>query len=720
MHAPTRRQVLVTGGVGVGLVVAWALWPREFAPNLSVADGETAFDAHLKIGRDGRVAVVVPQLETGQGVLSAFAQILGDELGADWRTISVEPAPPNPVYGNPVLAAEWGPAWGGGELMVGAVPIATGGSTSVRAFEDRLRDAGAAARVLLAMEAGRRWGVPWEACEARDGFVTSGGRRLRFAELAEAAAGGDLPDPVPRRAPESGGLAGRALPRLDVPAKIDGSALFASDVRLPGMQFAAVRGGPPGSTLLGGDEAAARAVGGVRAVLTWPDLLAVVAEDGWAAEEGARAFRARWRGGRLTQPEDITRAMDAALATEGSRVHEAGDAAGVLAEGGAFAATFSQTPQHHAAPEPPAAVARFEGDRMEVWAAIAAPELARAAVARAAELPVARVTLYPTLASGGGGRQFEAAAAVQAARIAQRLGRPVSVQWSRAEDLRQAQGRPPARAKLEARLKPGGGLRAWHARIAAPDALAETAGRLRGDGADGSAAVATAGAVPPYACEHVAVDWHAPRTPIASGVWRGRSHVFSAFCTESFVDELARAAGLDPLSFRMGLLGGQPRLARVLATAAAAGGWDGGGAGSRLGLACHATAGSYAAVLAEAQVDAGQHVRVTRLVAAVDVGRAINPEGVRQQVEGGLIWGLANATAAVRREGGLPADARLGALGLPRLQDAPAITVELIADGGAPGGASEVAVPPVAPAIANALFAATGQRLRSLPLVPGA
>ena len=723
----TRRTLLISGGAGAGLLVAYALWPRAYAPSLRAGPGETVFDAFLKIGTDGRVTVVVPQTEMGQGVYTALPQIIADELGADWRTVAVEPAPIGQLYANGLLAAELSPDRIGGEAVAAELArrtalMLTGGSSSVRAFEDRLRDAGAGARVLLCKAAAARWDIAWEACDAIDGFVTSQAGRLRFGDLADEASRLDLPDPVPRRAPGTGRLAGRSLPRIDTPAKLDGSARFAADVRLSGLVYAAIRQGPPGDTRLAyADRAAARGVTGIVALVEQPGWIAAVATNGWAAERAADALKARFEtSGPLVDDRAIEERLAAALG-EGTptRIHETGDIEAALSSGAVFAANYYVGAAPHAAIETPSATARFTGDRLEVWASTQAQSLARDAAARAGGVNPARVTLYPMLAGGGFGRNVEVAAIEQAVAIAQVVNRPVQLVWSRAEDLAHDAMRPHAHARLTARIGPGGTLAGWAARIAAPATIAETRARIDGDPVPAARAEAAAvdGAVPPYAIGAVAIDHVPADIGIPSGIWRSRAHGHTAFFTESFVDELARKAGIEPLSFRMAMLGRNPRLARVLSAAAALGVWDGGGAGSVQGLAVHAMAGSYAAVIAEVGISQDQGIRVDRVSAVVDVGRVINPDLVRQQVEGGLLWGIGAATGApiAYRDGG-PQARTLGALGLPRFAETPDMRIEILPSTEPSGGAEESPVPPVAPAIANALFAATGQRLRALPL----
>lgn len=725
----SRRSLLVGGGAGIGLVIAWAGWPRAYAPNLTVGDGETAFGAYLKIGGDGRVTVAVPQAERGQGSWTALAQIAADALGADWRTVGVEPAPLNPLYANPlaaeVLFGDLLPPAVAREHARRATLMLTAGASSIRQFEAPVREAAAGARALLCKAAAARWGVAWTACDTEAGFVTHARQRLRFAEVAEAAAAETLPDDLAVWQKPGGDLIGRSLPRLDAPGKVDGTATFAGDVRLPEMVFASVTQGPIGATrLLARDTAAADRVPGVLHVAEGRGWLAAVGATWWAAERGLRALAPRFEA--MGAPDDaaIDAALAAALKGPGRRIAAAGDLAGAFRDATAITREYRAAPAIHAAIETPAAAARWRSGRLELWLGTDAPAQARAAAARAVGVAERQVVLHRMLVGGSFGEALDHDLAEIAAVLAVRLDRPVLAMRSRAEALRRDPVRAPAHAHLAARLGRGGMVQGWLAKIAAPAAGHALAGRLLPrDPATGAAlALATgdpaavAGAAPPYGIPAWAVDHHPCVTGLQPGYLRGGAAGYSSFFTEGFLDELAHYAQVEAMSFRIAMLGGKPRLARCLSTAAALGGWNGGVAGSGQGIACHAAYGSQIAVLAEAHVEAGR-VRVDRLVAAVDCGRQINPDLVRQQVEGGLVFGMAAALGgAVGYRAGM-ADADLvGGLHLPRLADTPDITVELIESEAAPGGVSELAVPPVAPAIANAVHAATGLRLRALPL----
>jgi isoquinoline 1-oxidoreductase beta subunit len=731
----SRRGLLVGGGVGVGLLLAWQLWPRRYEPNLVAAEGETLFNAFLKIGADGRVVVAVPQAEIGQGVYTSLPQILADELGADWRTVGVEPAPLSPLYTNLLFLEEMAdgvlpePAAGIGrsamrEQAIRSSLMLTGGSTSVRAFEPRLREAGAGARALLQLAAAERWETDWEELDTQSGFVVAAdGRRLRFAELAEAAAGKELPEHLPVRGGLEGRLAGQPLPRIDTPAKIDGSARFAADVRLPGMVFASVRHGPPGSRLLQFDRDAGLRAPGVIASFRNPGWLGVAATGWWLANRALDAMAPQFSiPPGLASSAGIERALASAIgSTEAERVVAEGDWETQLAAGDVIRADYAVDPAPGAPLETLTATVRIVGDLMEVWAPTQAPGLARAAAARATGFAESSVTVHPMLVGSGYGRKFETDAVEQAAVMALKLGRPVQLTWPRAEELKRDRMRAPALARMAARFGNSATIAAWQARIAVPATAASLFERLGAGSLIGrSETTDVAGAVPPYAIPALSIE----RVPVALGLetgpWRGGAHSYTCFFTECFLDELARRAAIEPLSFRMQLLGSNPRLAQVLSQAAALGGWDGGPPGSGIGLACHSAFGSHIALLVEIELTAEQRVRVLRAVAAVDCGRVVNPDILKQQIEGGILHGIGAATGRpLRIEHAMPIAPDIGALGLPTLADAPEITVEIIPSEEAPGGATELGVAPAAPAVANALASLTGRRIRRLPLVLG-
>ena len=723
--ALSRRSLLIGGAVAGGLAIAWSLWPRSFPPNLVAAPGEAILNAWIKIGKDGHVTVVVPQIEMGQGSYTLIPQIIADELGADWRTVGVEPAPLSPVYANHLFGKEWQDGYFENEPLQ-----VTGGSSTERNFGVIARQAGAAARVLLCKAAAARWDADWRACETEAGFVKRGDDRLRFGELVEEAATFSLPSVIPLRTDREGRLSGRGVNRLDIPSKIDGSANYAADIRLPDMVYAAIRQGPLGdSRLIKVDKTSAEKISGVLHVVDHERWVAVVATNWWAANHALDAMRPRFETrGKLADDRSITIALTQALDGNGTRIAEAGDVGAVFAGARLVKAEYDVGLAAHAALEPLTATAVIEGGRMQLWIATQMPGLAAKAAAKAIGMDAAKVTVHPMFVGGSFGRKYEIEIAAQVAILADKVKRPVQLIWSRAEDMMHDRFRPPAKARMAARLGLSGQVDGWLCKIAAPDGLGEMRVRsIEGLSADAAQVKmagrasphAVAGASPPYAIATYAVDHHPADIGVATGKWRSGAHSYTAFFNESFIDELARQSEIEPFSFRMAMLGGNPRLALCLSKAAAKGGWDGGAPGTGQGIACHAMLGSHIALLAEAQMGDDQRVRVTRLVCVADVGRVLNPDIARQQIEGGLLFGMAAAIGnSVSIQRGIAGPKRLGKLGLPRLADMPEMSVELIVSNAEPGGIGELAVPPVAPAIANALFAGTGRRFRSLPLSP--
>jgi len=516
------------------------------------------------------------------------------------------------------------------------------------------------------------------------------------------------------------------VPRLDAPAKVDGSANFAGDVRLADMVHAAVRTGPLGaSKLIAIDRAAAERVPGVVAAIANDRWAAAAGTTAYAATRGLDAMRPRFEtAGPVPDDAAIGAALTRALGEAGTRMATRGDPDAALASGRGIEARYTVAAGVHAAVETPTATAWMHDGRLELWIGTQAPGHAARAAAEAAGIASDAVVVHPMLVGGGFGEALEAEVAAQAAVLAVEMKRPVSLAWSRDEATRADAFRAPAAARLKATLAANGAILGWRASVAAPATGAALARRLVGGAAveaalagRGGDRYAVAGADPVYRLPALAVDHHGVDLGLPTGHLRGGAHGYTAFFTESFIDEVARAASNEPVSFRIGMLGGAPRLARCLSTVAALGGWEGGVPGSGQGVAAHAFRGSFVAVLAEARLD-GDRVVVDRLVAAVDCGRVVHPDIVRQQIEGGLIFGLAHALgASTGFARGLATARGMGALALPRLAETPDITVEVIRSDEEPGGVGEIAMPPVAPAIANALFAATGRRFRNLPLV---
>ena len=725
----SRRGLLIGGGAGVGLLLAWTVWPRTFAPNLVASPGEVVLNGYVKVANTGQVTVAVPEMETGQGAFTLFAQIVADELGADWRTIGVEPAPINPLYGNEAAVAGW-------PGLVPATPFSppppqlTDEAFAPSTFETQARNAGAAASALLCMAAAKRWGADWMACETENGFVVLGNDRLSFADLAEDAAGHEIPENLPLRGGGENRLMGLSVPRLDAPAKVDGSANFAADVRLPGMVYAAVRAGPLGDTRFKSmEEARATQSRDVLHVIKKERLVAVVAKTWWAAQTALDAARPRFETqGPFPEGADVAKALRSAFKADGTEMAGIGDVDNMFENAKLIRSDYTAGLRAHASLETLTATAVPRDGRLEVWLQTQAPGLAQRAIAAACDLSESDVIIHPMLIGGSFGRNHEVDAAVQAAQIALELDKPVQLIWSRSEDMMQDRFGPPAMAQMFARLGPAGQIEAWRTRIAAPAALAETKARLadglsaldaQKDNAGTSDPSAVSGAIPPYALPNVSIVHHPADIGVPTGKLRGGADVTTAFFREAFIDELSKESGVEGFSFRMAMLGGNPRLATCLSKVTVLGRWEGGAEGTQQGLACHSMQGSHIAVLAEAYVSDDKIV-VPRLYAVADVGRILHPDIALQQIQGGLLFGLAMALGnAVGVDRGLPTPRTLGGLRLPRISDVPDIQIEIIPSREPSGGLGEIGAAAVAPAIANALWAGSGRRYRSLPLLPG-
>jgi len=749
----TRRGLLIGALAGGGLAVGYLLRPREFPLPLEAGRDEFAFDAWIKIARDGVVTVAVPQLEMGQGITTLIPQLVADELGADWRQVAVEPAPVSAHYANVVLAARWSELWMPAFAGLGEDPeslvtrrwaqnnlfTATADGTSLAAFEGPSRAAAASVRAMLAQAAAEQWDVGWEECAARKGFITHGDKRLSFAELAVEAVAFDPPSTPPLRpsgASESpvsfpdGSVPIR--PRLDLPSKVDGSYLFAGDVRLPGMVYAAIRHGPIGQTSLSRfEEKAAEGVRGFVALVQGSDWLAAVGETSWAAEQALTRARAHFQTSANADSVRIEQALDEALKSgEGHRLHEEGDPDDLLAKNASLSVRYDVMPALHATLETASAAARYANGKLELWVAAQAPEAARKAAAEAVGLGARDVVLYPMPAGGSFDRRLEHDHAVEVAVIAKATGKPVQLTWSRWQEHLAGRPRTPVSARMRAWTARDGGISGWKARIALPATTREFGRRLfAGDSAQDAMLassgeadrLAMEGALPPYAIENIAIEHVPADVGLPTARLRGNAHGYTAFFNECFIDELAHAGRREPLSFRMSMLGKDSRLAACLQTVAGLANWGGGGDNSGQGLACHIigdseTGGRIAAVATAQRAESG--VRVDRISAVADIGRIVNVDIARQQIEGGLVFGIGLALgSATGYDKGLPIAGRLADLDLPLLADCPAIEVEFI-ESDAPGvDPGELGVAVAAPVIANALFSATGLRFRRLPLL---
>lgn len=727
----TRRGLLIGTGATLGLAVGYAFWPRSYPGSMPAPDGETAFGPWLRIAPDGRVTVAVPQAEMGQGVMSAFAQIVADELGANWQLMGVEPAIWHPTYANAEavsMVADGLP--GAARIFARKMPEQTAkrrnlqltvGSTSIRNFEPALRRAAAQARQLLMEAAARQWGVAVARLDTRDSTIVYKANRMDFAEAiklvdARQAAPAPVLRPVEQRT-----LAGKSLPRIDLPPKVDGRARLAGDVRIPGLIYAAIHHGPPGSRLEAFD-----APDGLRPI-SGPDWIATTGRTNWEARRNLKRIKAEFAlpDGDPLSNDSIHQMLTNALATDtSSAILKRGSPDNLPTDpDDRIEAEYALPLVAHALPEPLTATARLSAGRAEIWAPSQASGFAHQKIAAALDLPADAITIYPTLAGGGFGRLIEADHMMKAALIAQATGQPVQLTCSRAEDFRSGHFRAPALAQVRAGM---GGTRiaAMDIRIATPVLLADMLGRHMPDIAPDAHSpnrFDMRGLLSiPYAIDNLRIG-HAPcPLPLSLGYWRGGPDNVTAFILESLMDELAGLSGADPLEFRLQHLDANSRHARVLRAAARASKWGTPlASGQGRGMAVHESCGSVVAMVVTAGITSGR-VQIHDVLIAIDCGPVLAPDSVRAQLEGAAIMGL---SAALYEEIGI-SDGQIttqdfGQYRIARMADMPVRLRTLLLNSEAPtGGVSEAGLPPAAPALANALARATGQRARQLPLGP--
>jgi isoquinoline 1-oxidoreductase beta subunit len=727
----SRRGVLQAGAaLGGGLLIGF----RVTAEAVAGEGGASAFhpNAWLRIAPDDRITFLVDKAEMGQGVMTSLPMLLAEELEVDPRALVLEMAPAGREYDNPDLGFQL-----------------TGGSTSVKSSYEPLRRAGATARELLRAAAAETWQVPPSECTARAGRIlhAPSGRSASYGELAVAAS--RLP-PV-RAEPKKRAaftLIGHPLDRLDGRRKVDGTGEFGLDVRVPGMRVAMVVRCPVlGGTLKSFDDRAARLVRGVEDVVAIPSGVAVVARGTWEAKQGVEALQVEWNEGALARlSSDVIRERFRKAAGHGKAIvaKHSGDPASALASARQRIRAEYEVPYlAHATMEPQNAVARVADGRCEIWAPTQGAAQAVSVAARITGLARDRIALHTTLLGGGFGRRIGQDYVAEAVLLSKLTRKPIQVVFSREDDIQHDIYRPAMYGELEGGLDADGRLIAWTHRLVGPSILAQVGedfisnllpywvpGSLRSAAGHTAASVfrgmavdesAVEGAATiPYGIENVRVDWVHSDPGVPIGFWRSVGHSHTAFAVEGFIDELAHAAGKDPLAFRVGLLGHAHRNRGVLELAASKAGWGASTpAGVFRGVAQHASFGSFAAVVAEVAMD-GSDIQVRRVVCAIDCGLAVNPDGVRAQLEGATIFAL---SAALRGEitlaGGRVQQSNFNDYQVLRIHEAPLVEVYLADNEAAPTGVGEPGVPPVAPAVANAVFAATGKRLRRLPLSLG-
>lgn len=722
----TRRAFVTTGVVaGGGLIVGVALRTGHRAPGLArlvTTDGETLVNAWVKVGSDNAVTAIVPHSEMGQGVHTSLAQMLADEMDADWNRVSVLEAPAEKGYANYALGRGFlMPGVNVPEILVPTVNGAflqiskainlqiTGGSSSVRATGVYgMRVAGAAAREMLLEAAADAWKVPMAELTARQSFIehAASGRRAPFAEFAEAAGSVAPPAKPALKKPEEFQLMGKSLPRFDIPAKVDGSAQFGIDAEVPGMKYASILRSPVfGGEVKSLDDGAASVMPGVHMVVSLGNAVAVVADGYWQADQALKKVVVEWdgKGNETVSQEQLFARFDAALdaAEEQDNWHDdvvIGDARAVMASGEVIEAQYRVPYLAHAPMEPLNATAWHHDDICEVWTSCQNPLGFRAEVAKALDIDDEEVVLHNAYLGGGFGRRAQGDYAVQAALLARVAKVPVKLIWNREEDIRQDNYRPAVTSRFKAVLDADGVPRAWENAYVDKHEPAE-APHI------------------PYNVANQLIRYVDSPTHVPFGPWRSVDHSQHGFFTESFVDELARAAEKDPFEFRRDLLGAESRERQVLTLAAEKAGWGTAlGAGRGRGIALQTSFGTIVAQVVEVTVTAGK-VRVDRVVCAVDPGFAVSPDGLTAQMESGIVYGLTAALYGdIQVKDGAVVQSNFHDYQMLRMDEAPVIETHIINSGAAWGGAGEPGTPAIAPALTNAIFDATGTRIRQLPV----
>jgi len=705
-----RRAFLkVTGTVGAGLVLGFRLPDRHgvlpFAPN-----------AWLKVDPDGTVTITVDKSEMGEGNHTALAMIVAEELDADWSKVKLGPVPENP--------AGW------------SRRMSTGGSTSVRTSFDILRKAGATARAMLVAAAAREWGADPTACATANGVVSHTGtsHRLSYGELADKAAAIPVPANPVLKDPKDFRLVGKRTHRLDTPSKVNGTAQFGIDVKVPGMLIASIERAPVfGGKVKSVDDTRAKALPGVRHIAqlegtTWlgsggawgvgsTSGVAVVADTYWQAVEGRRALQISWDDGPNASLGDIPTTL-AGLATQaGVQARKDGDATAALAGAAKkIDAVYTVPFLHHATMEPMNCTAHVRAGECEVWAPTQNQSRAQEVAAEIAGLPKEKVRIHTTLLGGGFGRRLESDFVAEAVQLSKAVNAPVKVIWSREDDTKHGFYRPATYNRLAAGLDAQNKPVAWLHHIVAPPILLKF-GPLE-NGIDRTL-IDGAAADLPYAFPNVFVDQLAADLPaIPLGFWRSVGASQNAFVVESFVDELAGAAGRDPYEFRRELLQAKPRHLRTLELAASKAGW---GTplppGRARGIAIAEWEPTTCAEVAEVSVAPDGTVRVHRVVCAVDCGQVVNPDTIEAQMQGGVVFGLSAALyGEITVENGRVKQSNFTDYQVLRIPEMPVVEVYTVNSTDAQGGIGEPSVPPTAPAVCNAIFAATGKRIRRLPI----
>ena len=751
-----KRRTFLLGAAGAAgaLVVGWSLLPPRqrltTAQPLALRGAQVALNGWVKLAADNSVTVVMSKSEMGQGIYTGLAMLLAEELDADWAQLRIEQSPIDKIYNNLASVVDGLPfhpdddgaikrvaGWLTAKTMREIGVMMTGGSSSIKDLWLPMREAGASARAMLIGAAAKQWKLPPGECRAEAGRVLHpSGKSASYGELAALAASQPLPGKVQLKDPASFKLIGRPLRRIEAAAKLDGTAVFGIDVLPPGMLYASVSMCPT----LGGkaaryDGAAAATLPGVKKVLAVEGYnggtggVAVIADTPFHAMRALKQLSVEWDhgAGASISSEDVYRRLAQTLDREsGFAYYSHGDVDTALKSAAKTIAAEYRAPYlAHAAMEPVNCTAQFKDGAATVWLSTQVPGVARSAAARVLGIAPEKVDVQVQLLGGGFGRRLDVDFVAQAAAIAREAGgAPVQTIWSREQDMTHDFYRPACVSRFKAGFDAAGNLTAWHNTSAGQAIVPQVLKRVFGLPGAGPDKTAAEGAFDQaYEWPNARIGHEIVDLPVPVGFWRSVGHSHHAFSTEGFIDEAATAAGKDPVAFRAALLGRHPRHLRVLKRVAELSGWGqalphavDGGKRAR-GVALHQSFGSVVAQVAEVSVTPDKRIRVHRVVCVVDCGFPVNPNLIRQQMESGIVFGLSAALygeiAIVR---GQVQQGNYHDYPVLRIDECPVIETDIIPSREDPEGVGEPGTPPIAPAVANALFALTGQRLRALPL----
>ena len=705
----SRRAALQSGLVG-GLVLAFQ-WPLHAAPvnepeqSPDHPDSQFVPNAFIRIDESGKTTLVIPQAEMGQGVYTAIAMILAEELDADFAHVVIKHAPASDkLYANPLFGIQ-----------------VTGNSNSIRSFWDKLRNAGAAARAMLIGAAAAQWQVDAASCSASHGKVThaASNRTLTYGELADAAAKLPVPDKPKLKEPKDFTLIGKPLKRHDTPDKSDGKTIYGIDAMVPDMKFATLAQCP----VLGGkvkhvDDSAAKKLPGVRQVVVLDDLVAVVGDHMWAAWRRLDALKVAWDEGpnAKIKSADIWNDLRAASKKDGVVAKSQGDIDKGLTQGERLDADYELPLLAHATMEPMNCTVRLTQDACEIWTGTQVQSRCQEYAGKAAGLPIDKVTVNNHYLGGGFGRRLEPDMVESAVRIAKQVSMPIKVVWTREEDMQHDVYRPVYRDTISASVS-NGKVVAWKYKVTGSAVMARWIPPAFQNGIDGDAVDSAVDM--PYDIPNKRVEYVRAEPPgVTTGFWRGVGPNNNVFAIESFMDELARKANMDPVAFRLGMLDGAPRLKASLKLVAEKSGW-GSPLSARVGrgVCAQPSFGSFIATVVEAEVDDVGDVHLRRVTCAVDTGIAVNPDTIVAQLQGGLIFGLTAALwGEVTIEKGRVQQSNFNNYRMLRIDETPPIDVHVIKSAERPGGIGETGATAGPPALRNAIYAATGVPLRRLPI----